>query len=594
MRNNIFGSVLISRRTLILGVAKIFLLMLLVIRMFYMQFIKKDQYKTLSDKNRIKMFVKLPSRGKIIDSNQQIIANNKAYFRLLLDTTKSLNYINEINIITKILKLDREQIDEIKSKIQKYIYKKEVVLIERLNWYQVVIIEENRDKIPIAIVVETALFRYYPVGLAVAHLVGYVGRVSNEEDRKKSLFVIDSDLKVGKSGIEKYYEDKLRGKFGYKQIEVNAYGQYVRDINIVNSVAGGDINLNIDSELQQKIIHLLSDRGCSAIVMDCTDGKILIAASSPSFDPNLFNNLSRKYWNTLINDPYKPLVNKICSSLYSPGSIFKIVTALAALEAGLDPEEKIECTGQAFLNNMFRCSSSLGHGEVNMIDALKYSCNHYIYSIIRKIGLDLVLNTASKLGLGKKTGIDLPGELSGIMPNKKWKQDHFSSKWSIGDSYNLSIGQGFLLCTSLQLVRLIAAIANNGILLTPQIGRLHNPIHQDIAIKKENLAVIKTALYLAMNQSRGTGYSSRINYNGIEMAGKTGTVQVQSKKNINENLSSYNIDWHRRNHAVFSGFAPFNKPKYAINVFFDHGGSGGRDAAPIASKIMLEVLKKYA
>ncbi|MDA9163885.1 penicillin-binding transpeptidase domain-containing protein [Rickettsiaceae bacterium] len=385
----------------------------------------------------------------------------------------------------------------------------------------------------------------------------------------------------------------MRGEFGYKKIEVNARGKYVRELGKQESETGQDLHLNIDAELQKKAMPYLSDKGCSAIVMDCTNGSLLMLASSPAYDPNEFNKLSSKYWNSLINNPYKPLIDKTTRSLYPPGSVFKIITMLAALESGVNPKDKIVCTGGPILGgNRFRCSRLRGHGGLNMIDAIKHSCNHYVYAVAKQIGADKIIEVARRFGFGEKTGIDMPGELSGFVPSREWKQEKFGNRWSIGDTLNLAIGQGFLLSTPMQLARFMAAIASNGKLLTPKIVKGEAEYTQ-IRFDKAHSDVLKTALYNTMNAPGGTGYFSRINYKSMRMAGKTGTAQVRAKKSASDNLSRSDINWKSRNHAIFSGYAPFNAPRFAISVYYDHGGGGGRAAAPVAKQIMQLVMKKY-
>jgi penicillin-binding protein 2 len=583
---------LVSRRTFIIGAGKIGLLFLLAGRMFYMQFIKKDEYRTLSDKNRIKLVIIPPTRGQIYDCNNNIIAKNNSCFRLLLDKNITTNYSPEINLIAQILELDQDQINDILAKIKKGGYKLPIMIIDCLDWQQISIIEERKPDLKSAFI-DTGFDRFYKNNKATSHILGYMGRAKDKE--QKTFGIIDESFKVGKTGIENYYENILRGEFGYKQIEVNAYGKYVRQLVTNNSRHGQDLYLNIDADIQEESMSILSPQGASSIVMNCKNGKVLILTSSPGFDPNKFNKLSSKYWHDLINDPYKPLINKTINSLYPPGSSFKIITALAALEHGVDPEEKLHCSGGPILGgNSFRCSRLSGHGYLNMNDALKHSCNHYIYSIAMKIGPDRIINMAKKFGFGSKTGIDLPDELEGFVPTTKWKKDTLKTKWTTGDTLNLSIGQGFLLCSPIQLASLISTIASNGKLFVPQIAKSdHPPIYQQLKIKQTSFDIIKTALYHVINTPGGTGYLSRLNYNDFKMAGKTGTAQVQAKKNARDNLSRLNIAWNRRNHASFCGFAPYNDPTFAVAVYFDHGGGGGRSAAPIARKIMLDVLKKH-
>ena len=581
---------IMTRRTFVIGAGKLGLLFLLAGRMFYMQFIKKDEYRTLSDNNRIKMILLSPTRGQIFDSDGVIIAKNNTCFRLLLDKNGNPKYSEEINHLVEILELDDYQIDEIKKRMSKEGRRVAAIVIDCLDWNQVAVIEERKADFK-SLFIDTGFERFYKSGLSTAHLIGYLGRPGTGEDEPTKL--ADETFKVGKGGIEKFYEEHLRGEFGFKRIEVNALGKYVRELGKSASKPGNDLYLNINSELQENALKHMNAQGCSAIVMDCTNGNVIICASTPSFDPNKFSKLSNQYWNSLINDPYKPLIDKTTKSLYPPGSVFKIITALAALEAGIDPDNKIICTGAPILGgNSFRCSRSRGHGALNMVDALKYSCNHYIYAVARQTGADKIIEVANRFGLGKPTGVDLPGELSGFVPTKQWKMEKYGTKWGVGDTLNLSIGQGFILATPMQLACLITAIASNGKLFSPKIA-VGAPNYVQLDLQQSNLEIIKTALFNTMNTPGGTGYLSRLDYKSMHMAGKTGTAQVQAKKNASDDLSRDNIAWGSRNHAIFSGYAPFDNPKYAISIYFDHGGGGGRASAPIAKKIMQDVLLKY-
>ena len=581
---------IMTRRTFVIGAGKLGLLFLLAGRMFYMQFIKKDEYRTLSDNNRIKMILLSPTRGQIFDSDGVIIAKNNTCFRLLLDKNGNPKYSEEINHLVEILELDDYQIDEIKRRMSKGGRRVAAIVIDCLDWNQVAVIEERKADFK-SLFIDTGFERFYKSGLSTSHLIGYLGRPGTGEDEPTKL--ADETFKVGKGGIEKFYEEHLRGEFGFKRIEVNALGKYVRELGKSASKPGNDLYLNINAELQENALKHMNAQGCSAIVMDCTNGNVIICASTPSFDPNKFSKLSNQYWNSLINDPYKPLIDKTTKSLYPPGSVFKIITALAALEAGIDPDNKIICTGAPILGgNSFRCSRSRGHGALNMVDALKHSCNHYIYAVARQTGADKIIEVANRFGLGKPTGVDLPGELSGFVPTEQWKMEKYGTKWGVGDTLNLSIGQGFILATPMQLACLITAIASNGKLFSPKIA-VGAPNYVQLDLQQSNLEIIKTALFNTMNTPGGTGYLSRLDYKSMHMAGKTGTAQVQAKKNASDDLSRDNIAWGSRNHAIFSGYAPFDNPKYAISIYFDHGGGGGRASAPIAKKIMQDVLLKY-
>jgi penicillin-binding protein 2 len=580
----------ISRRAFLIGAGKLGLLSLLTCRMFYMQLIKQDEYKTLSDKNRISLVLLPPPRGPIYDIAGNTIATNRPCFRLLLDKTNTKNYQSELNLISEILALTAEEQANIVQKIGRANKRLPIMIVDQLSWPQIAIIEERKPELS-SIFIDINQARSYPYGISTSHLVGYTGQVNEQE--LKELRLRNRDFNIGKSGIEKYYESILRGEFGYKQMEVNAFGKYIRELSSLDSKEGNSLHLNIDIELQNKIWPYLNRQGCSAIAMDCTNGNIIILASSPGFEPNNFTKLSSEYWQSLINDSYKPLINKTIQNAYPPGSPFKIITVLAALEAGILPDKKVVCVGGATaLGDGFRCHSKVGHGHMNMFDAIKYSCNTYMYEISRQIGPDKIIEVARKFGFGVQTGIDLPGEVSGLIPSRSWKKDRFKSNWSLGDTLNLSIGQGFLLASPVQLVRFINAIANDGKLYKPIIAKGESVFTQ-IDINQEHLNIIKEALYNAVNTVGGSAYNSRIQDQVYAFAGKTGTAQVQSKANAKDDLSRESIAWARRNHAVFVGFGPYHNPRFSVAVFVDHGGGGGRAAAPIASRIISELLAKY-
>lgn len=575
----------ITRRTFLLSVGKIGFLFLLAGRMFYMQFLKKDEYKTLSEKNRIKLFAIFPERGEIFDYKNRNLARNESCFYLMVDKGER-EYKNEVKLLSEILDLDEEQVKEIKKRLKYGSVRIPTVIIDCMDWTLLSAFEEEKRNFK-TIFIDTGFSRFYPNSYSFAHILGYINR-SNEKI-KTNYYLDQANYKVGKSGIEKQYEKMLCGSFGYKKIEVNAKGRYVRELDLVKPVNGKSLVLNIDSDLQNKVMSYLSEKGCSAIIMDCNDGGIRGAISSPSYDLNKFNRLSNEYWQFLNNNIYRPLVNKTIRSLYPPGSIFKVITMIAALESGIDPEEKVTCTGKSVLNtNSFRCARSWGHGPVNMIKAIKYSCNHYVFAIARKIGADKIIEVAKRFGLGSRTNIDLPGELKGFIPTRKWKKDKYKSVWTIGDTFNLAIGQGFSLVTPMQLTRMMGAIATGGKLFSPRV--LKGPAeYVNIDIGAQHLDIIKNALYSVMNSSGGTGYLSRINNSEFILSGKTGTAQVIAKKSTKDNLSRDDIAWESRNHAIFSGFVPHDNPQYIINVYFDHGGGGGRAAAPIAKKIVKDL-----
>jgi len=591
LNKKILHNELTSRRAFIIGAGKLGLLSLLGVRMFYLQLIKSEEYKTLSDKNRINFVVLPPTRGRLYDLEGNILATNKPCYQLLIDRSINNNYKDELEIVSNILNLSPEKYNYIKQKIKKSSRHIPLMILDQLDWQQVSLIEEQKHKLT-SIFIDIGYLRSYPFSNVTSHLIGYLGQVNEQEKQELNIYNL-SDFSIGKSGIEKYYDNKLRGEFGYKQVEVNAYGKQIREISGVSSKSGNDIYLNIDAGLQQKVQEYLSSQGSSAIVMDTRNGNVLICASTPGFESNNFSRLSENYWQSLINDPYKPLINKVVQNSYPPGSVFKIITVLAALEAGIKPSKTFFCGGGSALGtNSFRCWNHNGHGTLDMLSALKHSCNNYMYELSRIIGCDKILEVAREFGFGSKTGIDLTPENAGFVPSKEWKKKKLKLPWSIGDTFNLAIGQGFLGVTPIQLARFITAIANMGKLYTPRIMK-NDPEFHNININPENIKIVQEGLYNAVNVAGGTAYYNRILGENRQLAGKTGTSQVQGKLNAKDDLSRESIAWERRNHALFLGFAPYHDPKYSVTVFVDHGGGGSKAAAPIARKIMSDVLDKY-
>ncbi|MGL4226608.1 MAG: penicillin-binding transpeptidase domain-containing protein, partial [Rickettsia sp.] len=394
----------ISRRAFIIGVGKLGFLSLLGIRMFYLQLIKSEEYKTLSDKNRISFVLLPPSRGRIYDLEGNILATNKPCYQLVIDRSINNNYRDELEIISNILNLSPEKYNDIKQKIKKSSRHTPLIILDQLDWQQVSMIEEQKHKLT-SIFIDIGYLRSYPFSATVSHLIGYLGQINEQEKQELNIHSL-SDFNIGKSGIEKYYDNKLRGEFGYKKVEVNAYGKQVREIAGTPTKSGEDMPLNIDASLQQNIQQYLNPKGSSAIVMDSSTGSVLICASTPGFESNNFSKLSESYWQSLTSDPYKPLINKVIQNSYPPGSVFKIITVLAALEVGINPSKTVFCDGSSALNtNSFRCWNPNGHGTIDMMSALKHSCNIYMYELARIVGPDKILEVAREFGFGSKTGI---------------------------------------------------------------------------------------------------------------------------------------------------------------------------------------------
>lgn len=582
----------ISRRIFIMIFGKISLLGLIASRLFYMQFFKRDEYKTLADSNSINLIPIQPHRGKIFDLYSQQIASSAQNFQVCLDKkVKYKELMSEIAFIFELLNIDQESQNIIINRLRKNAYRRGTLLIDTLSWQNLVLFEEHQNKIT-SLYINISLKRFYPYGDVLAPILGFMAPINEHEAANLSSAYKHTNISIGKIGIEKHYEETLKGEFGYKQMEVNAYGKFIRELSNCHSTNGVNLHLNIDADLCKTIASYLEGLSCSVVVMDISSGAILSMISQPSYDPGSFAKLSNDYWQSLQNDPFKPLINKAIQSTYPPGSTFKLITILAALESGIAPSETINCNGTSALGtNSFRCASRMGHGLLDMHRAIKHSCNTYMYEITKQIGVDKILEIAFKFGLGQNTGIDLPNENKGLLPSREWKWLKLKQKWTLGDSLNIAIGQGAVSVTPLQLARLAAAIANGGTLLTPRINGSLAP--SKISIDPKNLEFIKQAMYSTVNSAGGTAYASKLGIDTFEMAGKTGTSQVQSKASASDDLSRTSLAWHKRNHGIFIGFAPFHAPKYSICVFNEHGGNGSKAAAPIAKQVMRAIYEKY-
>jgi len=586
-KKSISQEIIIEKRIFIISIAQFSIFGVLLSRLFYLQIIKGGEYKLLSDKNRVNTVFLYPQRGRIIDINGDIIADNKRCFNLLISKKDYLKCKNILQVVFDLLKIDEGNQKIILNKIKNSSPREKVLIIQDMNWEQIVKIEENRN-ITSKLKIENSYSRLYLHPEICSSFTGYVGLVS-QKDKKDLYAEKENKLVIGKSGVEKIYEHDFCGNVGYRQIEVNAYGTEIREIQTHPGTIGKDVKLTIDLELQDFLYKTLNKEG-SAAVMDVKTGAIKALCSFPSFDPNIFTkNISYEEWDKISKN--KVLFNKVIQGQYSPGSIFKIITILAGLESSIPRDAKFFCSDAGAIDSHFHCWKKGGHGLVTSMDqAIKLSCNHYMYNIAKKINPELLINTARKFGFGSKTEIDLPFEASGFIPEKSWKYEKFRDKWKLADSLNMSIGQGFTLCTTIQLLRFMASIANGGYLVKPFLNIESKPEIKKINISDDYMDVVKLGTYNVINAIGGTSYAKRINDSRYIMAGKTSTVQIISKRGRDLSSSSVRRDF--RNHGIFCGYAPYDNPKYAIAVFADHGGSGSGAAAPIARDTLAWYLRK--
>ncbi len=588
---------LINRRAALVTIAKAGIFSVLIGRLAYLQIAENNRYKKLSDKNRITHRFLEPERGIIFDLQGRPMAINKQKYEIVIikeetrDVKKSLNYLK---LLLPDSNIDTEKIIKEVNSRKKFI---PIGIIDDLTWEDFSKLNVNIHKLE-GIYPQIGFKRYYPLGESHSHLIGYVSQISENEEKSNPLSRLNT-AKAGKMGIEKAKDKTLRGKLGNKNIEVNANGREIRELDRVNSVKGNYIQLTIDSELQKYCYERLKGLSGSVSVINVANGEFYALVSSPSYDPNIFNKpISNKAWEKLLSDKYKPLINKSISNQYPPGSTIKPFVALAALESGVSYKETFFCNGKHQIEDSslesgfktFHCWKKEGHGNVDMTDAIKLSCDVYFYQIARRIGINKIAEVCKRYGLGEKVFKFFYEEKGGVVPDKKWKLENIGSRWMVGETLSAGIGQGYFLTTAAQLSLALAQLINNGERLTPKLiyeNEILNVYDERIISNPSYLKIIKNALDEATNAPGGTSYNSRI-IGKYKMAGKTGTSQVRaiSIKEREEGLiKNKDLPWEKRDHGLFIGYGPTIDPKYAVSVIVEHGGSGSGSAAPIASDI---------
>ncbi len=586
-----------SRRTFALAGGKAFLGFIMLGRLFQLQVLKSDKYAVLAEENRISVRLLSPVRGKVFDRFGVPIATNKENYRLILVP-------EDAGQVDKVLKMISQTV-EISDADRKRIFKEmkrnapfaPIIVKEDLTWEQVSKMEVNAPDLP-GLSIDVGQRRYYPYGASTAHLVGYVGEYS-KKDLKHLPKTTLPDVRTGKTGVEKQFNKDLQGEFGRIEEEVNAYGRVLRQLAHKQGDLGENLYLTIDASLQDFTQKRVEGLSASVVVMDVKTGDILAFVSSPSFDPNILSQgVNNTQWRELMGNIKKPMSNKVLTGQYAPGSTFKMVVALAALENKvISPYETTYCPGHLQVGNRrFHCWKREGHGTVDMSDSIIESCDVYFYELAKKVGIQNIAAMSKKLGLGAPTGVSLPFEKSGLIPTKEWKRRHFKQSWHVGETVLASIGQGYVLTTPIQLA-LMTARLSTGVKVTPNIVMktseegAEEHVFEPVGIKQKHLDIILKAMSDAVSSSHGTAYWSRIGDRSREMAGKTGTAQVRritQEERLEGVKKNKDIAWKKRDHALFVGYAPQKNPKYAISVVVEHGGSGSTAAAPIAR----DVLKK--
>lgn len=598
MNRNGEKSRVVERRTLVVILFNLLAFAIIAARLYFLQVKEADKYKMMSDENRISTRFLVPPRGLIYDRNGKIIAKNEQDFQALMVAEQTPDIEETLANFKRIIPLSESEEQKIRKDLKNKRRFIPIKLKDNLDWNEVSKILLHAPDLP-GVEIDEGLSRYYPYADIYAHVLGYVGPVSDKDKKDNPLYMVPG-FKIGKSGLERYFDYKLQGQGGTIKLEVNAYGRVMNEIERNNGEEGESLTLTLDARLQQAAYEAFGEESGAAVVLNVRTGEILALVSTPSFDPNLFTNgISYKHWNALLNNERTPLVNKAVSGQYSPGSTFKVVVALAALEAGvIDLNTRFTCSGGLDVGNIrFHCWRHSGHGSLNVVEALKHSCDIFFYETAMKLGIDKIHDMAVKLGMGNVLEVGLDNEKAGIIPTKAWKKARFGTSWTHGDAANSGIGQGYVLVTPLQLATMLARVVNGGYAVQPTFIK---PTEKELAkikrldISTKNIEIVKRGMFEVVNGAGGTAGRARFNINGVMMGGKTGTTQVRRismKERSSGILRDEQLPWRLRNHALFIGFTPVDNPRYAVAVVVEHGSSGSGVAAPIASKILQKALQ---
>jgi penicillin-binding protein 2 len=628
---------IINRRIFIIGVAKFIIFTGIIVRLFSLQITENKKYLTLSDKNRLREWRLPPIRGKFLDYYGNVIAGNLKVYQLHVIPEEVENFKYLMVRLKEILKISNNQFRKIIKQKNNQKSWETLIISKNLTWEQFTKVNYFLHDLVGAKPV-LSVSRNYPFNENYTHVLGYVSEASkndilnNETIKNKHV----PGLKVGKTGLEKTFENELIGTNGIQRYEVNAHGKRISQLDHTDGTEGKTIRLTIDTEIQKLCNELLNDVAGSISVMDVYTGEIIAMQSSPSFDPNLFLfGINQDDWQLIRNNPLKPLVNKTLSGLYSPGSTFKPIVALSALENGIiDKNFKVSCSGKIEMyGQTYHCWKKKGHGVVNLKSAMKQSCDTYFYEVARKLGVDRLKKTAIKFGLGKKVLDEtFNNEKKGLVPDTEWKKNNLGKGWVIGETLITGIGQGYTQTTPLQLCQMTAQLANGGFKIYPKIiveknsktaeeiriiinenrkelnkkknglqdatdllGLSNEKKYKPLFKNAEHIRLVREAMFASTNEVRGTSYSSRIENPKYQFAGKTGTSQVKriTKLDRELDLKTFEIPYNERDHALYIAFGPYKNPRYALSIVIEHGGSGSSVAAPIAKKLFKLIIDRH-
>ncbi|HVF38206.1 MAG TPA: penicillin-binding protein 2 [Sphingomicrobium sp.] len=589
-------SITFSRRMMLVGGAQAAFGGILLARLGYLSIAQNEHYQVLSESNRVQLIIVPPRRGWLVDRAGKPIAINRSDFRVDLIPDQIERPTQTLRTLTQALKLSPDDVDRIIKELKAARGYQPVQVAENVPYDQYAAVTVRLPEMP-GVQPMRGFSRYYPTGPAVGHLIGYVGSANAKEyeAEDKNPLLVTPGFKIGKEGLEKTLEQKLRGQPGGQRVELTARGKLIRELEPKPDRSGQTVQLSIDAGLQEYAARRLGEESGSCVVIDCMTGDILCMASMPAYDPNSFSDgIGQTEWRMLSEDQRRPLLNKTLNALYPPGSTIKPMGALAILQAGIDPDQTIHCPGGYRLGNrFFRCLGR--HGTVNMRRAIAKSCNSYFYAMGHRIGYDAIAPMAKRLGLGQKFDLPVVSQSYGTVPDSAWKARKYKDNprlmerpdWTASDTLNASIGQGWLILNPLQLAVMAARIASGRNVQPGLIGVRKEPAPL-LGIEPKHLDAVRGGMWEVVNGD-GTAGASRLPLEGIEMGGKTGTAQVRK---ITGSQRGQSGDWKYRDHGLFVFFAPTSNPRYAGAVVIEHGLGGARAAAPVAKDVLTYLFDK--
>lgn len=584
-----------TRRAMVLGGIQGGIGVLLAARMGWISIAENEHYELLSESNRVNLTLIPPRRGWIIDRHGKPLANNRTDFRVDIIPDRLHDKDATVASLAELLSLDPEEVQRIKEDLKKAAGFQPVQVADKLDYAQYAAVSVRLPELP-GVAPARGFSRNYPAGAAVGHLIGYVGAASAEDyEENKDPLLITPGFKIGKDGLEKAFDKVLTGKPGAKRVEVTARGKVVRELTTRPDTPGHVVRLTIDAGLQHYAARRLGAESGSVVVMDCLTGDVLTLASMPSYDPNSFSDgIGHLEWNMLAEDDHVPLRNKTLQGLYPPGSTVKPMVALSFLEAGLDPNATVNCSGAIRVGTgLFHCWKRGGHGTVNMAKGIYQSCDVYFYHFAQQIGMQQIAGMARRLGLGQKFPLPFPSQSYGTVPDPDWKMKKFGKPWERYDTVNATIGQGYMLANPTQLAVMAARIASGLELLPRFVVERNQPQPRSLGLDPRHLTYVRNAMSDVVN-GPGTAGRARLPIPDVLLAGKTGTAQVRRITMAERRggvLSNASLPWKFRDHGLFVCFAPFDRPRYAAAVVIEHGGGSGA-AYPIARDVLTYLYDK--